>query len=97
MFAAFGKGEPLRYLRRRHNRQKVVAAVSRLWVRLQANMRAEHAFLRKGKNDDAYDWFFCKEKSEWSKVRYNIDEVTLCSLDKSSIWYLFFSMPHHLV
>ena len=27
---------------------------------------------------------FCIEKSEWSKVRYNIDEVTLCSLDKSS-------------
>ena len=27
---------------------------------------------------------FCIEKSEWNKVRYNIDEVTLCSLDKSS-------------
>ena len=52
-------------------RKKVVAAVSRC-ERLQANRRAERAFLRQRRNDGAYDRFFCKEKSEWSKVHSDV-------------------------
>ena len=42
-------------LRRRHTRKKVVATVSRPGARLQANRQAERAFLRKRRNDEAYD------------------------------------------
>ena len=57
--------------RQRAARKKVVAAVSRC-ERLQANRRAERAFLRQRRNDGAYDRFFCKEKSEWSKVHSDV-------------------------
>ena len=36
-------------------RKKVVATASRQRARLQANRRAERAFLRKRRNDEAYD------------------------------------------
>ena len=62
-------------IRRRHTRKKVVATVRRQRARLQVSRQAERAFLRKRRNDEAYDGFFCKEKSEWSKVHSDVAET----------------------
>ena len=47
---------------RRHDRKKLVATVSRKWVRLQTNRRAERDFLRKRRSSGMSElWFFAKK------------------------------------
>lgn len=41
--------------------QKVGSETKALWVRLQANSRLERDLLRKRRNSEAGDWFFCKK------------------------------------
>jgi len=45
VLAVFGNAEPLRYSRRKRISQKVGSDCELLWARLQANRRAERAFL----------------------------------------------------
>lgn len=56
-------------------RKRLVMSQRRYEGVLQANRQTKRAFLRKRRNDGACDRFFCKEKSEQSKVCSDVDNV----------------------